>query len=165
MAPKNDQGSKRKLPSRSKDSTSKKPKYEKRPPPPPADEEDSITDDDDFGGISDQDNEGDAQLNGNKAQKNVDRPATSKDQSDQAEKAFERGNCSFTRNPLLASACLLPLIPSRPNITRVPSETETTRPRSEIKQAISRRIDQSEEAVGETAPEVPRAQGGERQAC
>ncbi|KAI1197504.1 armadillo-type protein [Nemania serpens] len=94
MAPKNDQGSKRKLASRSKDSTSKKAKYEKRPPPARADEEDSISDDDDFSGISDHDDEGGAQLSGKKTQKNADRPAASKDQGDQAGQTFERGQTS-----------------------------------------------------------------------
>ncbi|KAI1115227.1 armadillo-type protein [Nemania sp. NC0429] len=96
MAPKNDQGNKRKLASRSKDSTSKKPKYEKRPPPPPppADAEDSISDDDDLGGISDRDDEGGAQLNGKKTQKHGDRPAASKGQDDPAGKTFERGQTS-----------------------------------------------------------------------
>lgn len=91
MAPKNDAGSKRKLPSRSKDSTSKKPKYEKRPPPPPADEDDSISDADDFDDISDQDDEGGVALNGKREQGGGNGPARSKNGDDQAGKPFERG--------------------------------------------------------------------------
>ncbi|KAI0907870.1 armadillo-type protein [Ustulina deusta] len=94
MAPKNDLGNKRKLPDRSKDAKSKKPKYEKRPPPPPADEDDSISDGDDFGDNSDQDNEGGAPLNGKKSQRNSDGPARSQGGDDQAGKAFERGQTS-----------------------------------------------------------------------
>ncbi|KAI0815628.1 armadillo-type protein [Xylaria sp. FL0064] len=94
MAPKNDQGNKRKLPSRSKDSTSKKPKYEKRPPLPAADEDDSISDGDDFDGISDQDDEGGAPLNGKKTQRNGNGPGRSKNGDDQAGKTFERGQTS-----------------------------------------------------------------------
>ncbi|KAI0423624.1 armadillo-type protein [Xylaria sp. FL1042] len=94
MAPKNDLGNKRKLPSRNKDSTSKKPKYEKRPPPPPADEDDVISDGDDFDGISDQDDEGGAPLNGKNTQRNGDGPVHSKNGDDQAGKTFERGQTS-----------------------------------------------------------------------
>ncbi|KAJ3554411.1 hypothetical protein NPX13_g10617 [Xylaria arbuscula] len=92
MAPKNDAGSKRKLPSRSKDSTSKKPKFEKRPPPPPpADEDDSISDADDFDDASDQDDEGGVALNGKKDQRNFNGPARPRNGDDQSEKTFERG--------------------------------------------------------------------------
>ncbi|KAI0966945.1 armadillo-type protein [Xylaria arbuscula] len=94
MAPKNDLGNKRKLPSRGKDSTSKKPKYEKRPPSPPADEDDSISDDDDFDGVSDQDEDGGASLNVKKTQKNGDGPIRSKNGEDQDGKTFERGQTS-----------------------------------------------------------------------
>lgn len=78
MATKNDSGNKRKLPSRSNDSASKKPKYEKRPPAPPADEDDH-------------DHEGGASLKERKSQKNGDKPGRSNDQGAQAGKAFERG--------------------------------------------------------------------------
>ncbi|KAI1304771.1 armadillo-type protein [Xylaria venustula] len=94
MAPKNDPGNKRKLPSRGKDSTSKKPKYEKRPPSPPVDEDDSISDDDDFDGVSDQEEDGGASLNGEKTLKNGDRPIRSKNGEDQSGKTFERGQTS-----------------------------------------------------------------------
>ncbi|KAI1423064.1 armadillo-type protein [Xylaria sp. FL1777] len=94
MAPKDDRGNKRKLPNRSKDSTSKKPKYEKRPPPPPRAEDDSISDGDDFDDVSDQDDEGGAVLNGKKTQKNSGRPVRSKNGDDQAGKVFERGQTS-----------------------------------------------------------------------
>ncbi|TGJ88210.1 hypothetical protein E0Z10_g529 [Xylaria hypoxylon] len=88
MAPKNDLGNKRKLPNRSKDTISKKPKYEKRPPPPPADEEDSISDGNDVEDVSDHDDEGGAPLNGKKTQKNGDGPSRSKDEDG---KNFEKG--------------------------------------------------------------------------
>ncbi|KAI0489534.1 armadillo-type protein [Xylaria cf. heliscus] len=91
MAPKSDVGTKRKLPSRSKDSNTKKPKYDKRPPPPPADEADSISGDDDFGDASDHDDDGGAPLSGKKAQKNGDGHAQSNDKDG---KAFERGQTS-----------------------------------------------------------------------
>ncbi|KAJ8124578.1 hypothetical protein O1611_g9062 [Lasiodiplodia mahajangana] len=94
MAPRNDLGTKRKLPSRSKDSNSKKPKYEKRPPPPPVDQEDSISDDDDFGDSSGGDEEGGAPLNAKKTRKNGDGPRASKDAEGQAGKTFERGQSS-----------------------------------------------------------------------
>ncbi|KAK5628135.1 hypothetical protein RRF57_003850 [Xylaria bambusicola] len=76
------------------DSTSKKPKFEKRPPPPPADEDDSINDADDFDDNSDLDDEGGATLNGKKNQRNGSGLARSKNGDDQAEKTFERGQTS-----------------------------------------------------------------------
>ncbi|KAI1154764.1 armadillo-type protein [Nemania diffusa] len=91
MAPKTDSGTKRKLPSRSKDSNFKKPKYEKRPPPPPADEEDSISDDNDFSDGPGDDEEGGASLNGNKAQGNGRGPVAPNDTDG---KTFERGQTS-----------------------------------------------------------------------
>ncbi|KAI0109574.1 armadillo-type protein [Nemania sp. FL0031] len=96
MAPKNDLGTKRKLPSRSKDSNSKKLKYEKRFPLPPADEEDSIPEDDDFSDDSGDDGEGEggAPLNGKKTHKNGDKPKASKDKDGQAGNTFERGQTS-----------------------------------------------------------------------
>ncbi|KAI0548578.1 armadillo-type protein [Xylaria curta] len=90
MAPKGDVGTKRKLPSRSKDSNTKKPKYEKRPPPPPADELDSISDDE-SSDLSDNDENGGASLSGNKTQKNGDEFNQSKDKDG---KTFERGQTS-----------------------------------------------------------------------
>lgn len=88
MAPKTDVGTKRKLPSRSKDSNTKKPKYEKRPLPPPIDEADSTSDDDDFGDTSDHDDEGGAPLDGKKTQRNGDGPIQSQEKNG---KTFERG--------------------------------------------------------------------------
>ncbi|KAI1814731.1 armadillo-type protein [Poronia punctata] len=88
MAPKTDSGNKRKLPSRSKDASSKKPKFEKRPPPP-KEEEASISDNDDSGDVSDE--EGGAQLNGGKSQNGNDR---SNNQNGQAGKVFEKGQNS-----------------------------------------------------------------------
>jgi hypothetical protein len=88
MAPKNDSGTKRKLPSRSKDSNIKKPKYDKRPPPPPTDEEDSISDDNDSSDGLGDDEEGGASLNGNKAQNNGRGPTATQDADG---KTFERG--------------------------------------------------------------------------
>ncbi|KAI0450666.1 armadillo-type protein [Xylaria acuta] len=91
MAPKSDVGTKRKLPSRSKDSNTKKPKYEKRPPPPPADEADSTSEDNDFGDLSDHDDEGGAPLSAKKTHKNGDGPIQSEDKDG---KTFERGQTS-----------------------------------------------------------------------
>lgn len=93
MAPKTDSGTKRKLPSRSKDSNFKKPKYEKRPPPPPADEEDSISDDNDFSDGPGDDEEGGASLNGNKAQGNGRGPVAPNDTDG---KTFERGKLNLS---------------------------------------------------------------------
>ncbi|KAI0443114.1 armadillo-type protein [Xylaria telfairii] len=87
MAPKSDVGTKRKLPSRSKDSNTKKPKYEKRPPPPPVNE----SDDDDFSDTSDHDDEGGAPLDGTKTQRNDNGPIQSQDKDG---KTFERGQTS-----------------------------------------------------------------------
>ncbi|KAI1180509.1 armadillo-type protein, partial [Nemania sp. FL0916] len=94
MAPKSELGSKRKLSSRSKDSTSKKPKYEKRPPPPRADEEDGVSDDDDFDDAPDHDDEGGAPLSGKKAHKKSDKPGPSKNQGGETGKDFEKGQTS-----------------------------------------------------------------------
>ncbi|KAI8629255.1 armadillo-type protein [Xylariaceae sp. FL1651] len=93
MAPKSEFSTKRKFPNGSKESFSKKPKYEKRPPSPPKDQDDSISDNSDTGDFSDQDDTGGAQL-GRQTQQNSDVPIRSKDQGDQAGKVFERGQNS-----------------------------------------------------------------------
>ncbi|KAI0398606.1 armadillo-type protein [Xylariaceae sp. FL0594] len=92
MAPKTDSGNKRKLPSRSKDSSSKKPKFEKRPPPPKEVQEDSISDDSDNADFSDHDDEGGAQLNGKVSHENGKKQVDN--QNGQGSKTFEKGQNS-----------------------------------------------------------------------
>ncbi|KAI1826480.1 armadillo-type protein, partial [Xylaria intraflava] len=94
MAPKSDYGNKRKLPSRSKDSSSKKPKYEKRPPARPADEDDGISDDDDDVALSDHGDEDDAQLHEDRKQRISNGTARPKDKDAQPAKTFEKGQTS-----------------------------------------------------------------------
>ncbi|GAP90483.1 putative PUF6 Member of the PUF protein family [Rosellinia necatrix] len=94
MAPKSDLGNKRKLPSRSKDSNGKKPKYEKRPPPPAVDKEDGVSDSDDSGDVPDRGDEGGAPLNRKNAHKDSHGKALLKDEEAQAAKTFEKGQTS-----------------------------------------------------------------------
>ncbi|KAH8197180.1 hypothetical protein TruAng_008673 [Truncatella angustata] len=90
MAPKDSSaGYKRKLDSKTKDKSSKKPKFEKRPPPPPKEEADDISDDTPFEDFSDDQEDGGVSLSSG-------RPPHSANQSngkadDGSAKVFEKG--------------------------------------------------------------------------
>ncbi|KAI1436591.1 armadillo-type protein [Xylaria sp. CBS 124048] len=92
MAPKSDAGTKRKLPSKSKDSSSKKPKLDKKKASaPPPDEDETMRDVDDVSHDADEDN---GQLHEERAQRIGNGAARQNDKDSEAGKTFEKGQTS-----------------------------------------------------------------------
>lgn len=116
--------SKRKLTDRTKDKTSKKPKFEKRPPPPQQDESGGISDTSDFEHFSDDPEDGGAPLDDENLQGSDNNSNGFKSNANQAGNVFDKGNVlagTHSRSAIADHA--------RPKLARVAHQTEANRPR------------------------------------
>lgn len=83
-------GNKRKLSEKTKDKSTKKPKFEKRPPPPKEEPED-VSDDSAFGDFSDDQEDGGASLSNGKPEKASKQSNGNANGDADSGKTFERG--------------------------------------------------------------------------